>query len=186
MEQDRSTYTRVTEIIGYCSRIDRVPEEILKPAAERGTLTHRYIEQYLKGEEIHVVPDVVQPYLDSFKIFWERSSHAWDLDSMELEKRFWCDKYRITGQVDCIIRGGNKTYLMDWKTSAQFHPSFFLQGAAYRYLADEAGYTNTDALMFVRLNKEGKKPTLHKPETYLEDLGTFFKCLDVYRFFNKQ
>lgn len=186
MDVDRSNYTRVTSVLGAFSDFSFIQPEILARKCEIGTLTHKFIEMILKGEEFHVVPEEIEGYLASFKLFWEGSSHAWDLDSMELEKRLWCDRNKITGQVDCIIKGGGKTYLIDWKTSASYQKSFLLQGAAYQYLADVNDYNNTDPTMFVRLKKDGGKPTLHKSENFLEDLDMFFKCLEVYRFFGME
>lgn len=179
-------YLRVTSVISRFSGIDKIPKEILEPAAERGSLTHKYIELILKGEEIHVIPSHIQPYIDSFKLFWDSSSHAFEKGDMELEKRLYCDKYMITGAIDCIIKIPDKTYLIDWKTSASFHKSFRLQAAAYRYLCDINGYKNTDDLLVVRLNKDGKKPTLHKHDSYEADLSIFMECLSVYKWFNHE
>ena len=183
MEIDRSDYTRVTSVIGAFSDFSRVPPDMLQAKCELGTLVHRLIELKLQGEDVGVIPEEAKGYVKSFERFWEASKHAWNLDTMELEKRLYCDSNKLTGAMDCIIEGGGKTYLIDWKTSASYQKSFLLQGAAYRYLADVNDYTNSDPVLFVRLKKDGGKPTLHKSENYLEDLDVYFKCLEVYRWF---
>ena len=86
--------------------------------------------------------------------------------------------------MDVIIVHDNRTYVIDWKTSSRPHLSWAVQGAAYRHLLIVNGYRNVDSVLFVRLKKDGKKPSLHKHEDYKEDLTTFMDCLKLYRKFD--
>ena len=177
-------YDRVTEVLSPFTGIEFVSRDILDPAAERGTNVHAHIEGILKGWDFQVTEDVVLPYVESFKKFWEKSSHAFEAGEIILEKRMFCSEKKITGQVDVIIKCEDRTYLIDWKTSSSPHKSWALQGAAYRYLCEMEGYENVDSTLFVKLSKKGGAPTPYKHENYKENLNIFFKCLELYRYFD--
>ena len=176
-------HDRVTNVISPFTGIEFIPEHILSNAAGRGTLTHACIEGILQGfEDVDVVPEV-QPYLQSFKSFWEESSYTFEGGRLILERRLFCDEKMITGQVDLIIEMEDKTILIDWKTSSRPQKSWALQGAAYKYLAEINGFENVESILFVRLKKDGKPPVLTRHTTHDEDIETFFKCLELYRWF---
>ncbi len=175
-------HNRVTEVISPFTGIEFVPKEVLKKAGDRGTRVHKYIEGILNGWEFHVKHEDSIKYIESFNTFWNDSKDSFD-GKVTLEKRFYCDKHMITGQADVIIETEGRTYMIDWKTSSMPQKSWALQGAAYRYLAEEAGYKNVDSVLFVKLNKLGKAPSLYKHEDHEENLATFLKCLDLYRWF---
>jgi hypothetical protein len=183
-EEIRDGFIRVTDVIGAFSGVLDVPREILDPAAERGSMTHAFIELILQGEDPQVVPEEIQGFLASFRDFWNRHSHTFQNAPIELEKRLYCESWKITGCVDAIIKAEDKTYLVDWKTCSSAHPlSWRLQGAAYKYLAEINGYKTIEDVMFVRLKKDGKTPALAKYASFMEDLGMFRNCLDVYQYF---
>lgn len=177
---DRGSYQRVTNIIAPFSGVEFVPQKYLEPAAARGTLVHHYIESFLAGFEKPIDNENIKPYVDSFKLFWEDLKHK---GTITLEKRLYCDENEITGQADCIIESDDMTYIFDWKTSANPHIAWRLQSAAYRFLAESSGMNNVQDVVFVKLNKFGKKPTIYKYIDYDEDLARFFECLRLYRFF---
>jgi len=180
---DKSNYHRVTEIISPFSGIGKIPSHILQAAAHRGSMVHNYIEAAISGFAMPPENDAVQPYIDSFEGFWDESRHVFD-GKWQIEKRLFCDKKMITGQMDLIVKTDEKTLVFDWKTSAKEQKSWRLQAAAYQYLLEVNEYKNPKPLVFVRLDKFGKKPTLHSYETYKEDLDIFFKCLDLYHWFD--
>ena len=125
----------------------------------------------------------VSPYLESFKKFWEASGHAFEGGKMVTERRMFCKDKKITGQADVIIEVDGCTYVIDWKTSSTKHKFWALQGAAYRYLCESEGYDNVEAVLFVKLAKTGNRAVLYKHENYEENLEIFFKCLEIYRYF---
>jgi len=178
-------YLRVTTIISPFTGIEFVPKEILEPACSRGTAVHKHIEAILSGWDLHVQDDVVKPYVQSFRKFWESSKHAFD-GKITLEKRFYCDEHKITGQVDVMIETEDRTYLIDWKTSSSFQKSFYLQGAVYRYLCEVNGYKKVDNVLFVKLNKEGKAPCPYKSDDHAGNLDIFFKCLELFKYFKME
>jgi hypothetical protein len=177
-------FDRVTEILSPFSGVEFIPEEVLKPAGERGTIVHKYIEGILDGWECFLKEPELEGYIKSFTDFWARYEHAYEGGTRQLEQRFYCPKMKITGQADVIITLNNRTYLIDWKTSSRPHITWGLQGAAYKYLAEQNGHENVDAVLFVKLAKCGKKPTLYKYENQEELWQIFENCVKLYRYFD--
>ncbi len=159
-------------------------------AGERGTRVHKYIEGYLNGWKLAEYEEDAAPYVASFRRFWDASGHAFEDGKMVTEKRLFCPDKKITGQADVIIECDGCTYIIDWKTSSMKHRFWELQGAAYRYLCEcqeyqgLKRYNNVAAVLFVKLSKTGNRPVLYKDENYEENLEIFFKCLEIYRYFD--
>lgn len=181
---DKESYERVTEVLSPFTGIEFVPKELLAPACERGTQVHQFIEGVLEDSPFSICSEVVRPYVESFSTFWDKSKHAYKDGNMTLEKRLFCDDKKIKGKPDLIVETFGKTYVLDWKTSASPHKSWALQGAAYRYLLEVNGYQDVDSVLFIKLSKEGKGPTLYKHDNHEENLEVFFKCLELYRWFS--
>ena len=89
----------------------------------------------------------------------------------------------ITGKPDCIIQTGASIYIYDWKTSKKENKSWRLQSAAYRYLCEVNDFENVQDVIFVKLDSKGGKAKVYQYETYDEDIETFKKCLELYRWF---
>lgn len=183
MTIDRDNYNRVTNILTPFTGIEFVPKELLDFAGDRGTRVHKHIEGILSGWEFKDEGALIKPYVTSFRKFWQNSKHAFAGGKLILEQRLYCDIHKITGQPDVIIEMGDQMYILDWKTSSSFHKSWYLQGAAYRYMcAQTYGMKSVDNVFFVKLNKD-KPATLYKSEDYEENLDTFFKCVELFRWF---
>lgn len=188
---EKETHLRVTEIIKPFTGVEFVPIEILDRAAQRGTDVHTEIENEINGFPFPSISEETAPYVESFRKFWKKGDdsvidHPLEetlLQGKESEIRLFCNRLGISGQIDLIIKHDDKTYLYDWKTSSRKHKSWRLQAAAYKYLAEQNGYPNVQPLHMVKLSKAGRKPTVYSFDTYLEDLDVFFKCLDLYKWF---
>lgn len=178
----RENYLRVTEILSPFTGVEFVPAHILDRASERGSAVHKYIEEYLSGFP-YPLDQELQLYTDSFHKFWDGYKHNFDGMEIKLEQRFYCDKLEITGMMDFVAIDGKRTYILDWKTSSTVRKSWSLQGAAYKYLLEENGYSDVDDMIFVHLKKGGKKATLHKPGNHEENLNIFLKCLELHKWF---
>lgn len=174
-QQNQEKYTRVTEILYPFSGLKHVDSYVLENAAARGTMVHSICEKIMRDQE-PMIPQDLGGYIHSFRYWWQDGR-----DVMELEKRFWCDDLNITGQCDIIIRDGIDLIIIDLKTSASPSKTWPLQGSAYTYLAQKAGY-NITKIQFLQLNRDGKEPRLH---TYDYDFDFFKKCYDVYMYFFK-
>lgn len=179
---DLNQYLRVTEVIAPFSGVEFVPKDLLQMAADRGTLVHDQIENFLSPLGIVEQYDHIDGYMKSFYDFWE----SWTgKDIIAMEERLFCDEKMITGKFDLLCRSGDSFCILDWKTSSKPQKkSWRLQAAGYRYLASSK--YDVDQVIFVNLKKNGLPATLHKFDTYEEDLGTFFKCLDLYKYFEME
>lgn len=186
MEEIKPNYRRVTEILSPFTGIEFVPEDILKKAADRGTNVHTYIEMYLNGVEwdVSLLPWDIQPYYKSF-LLWKDSNPLinMDINNKTLEKRFYCDELKITGQVDLMIRTDDMTVLFDWKTSSKPSISWELQGAAYKYLAMKNNEFRPTDVIFVHLQKDGSCAVPHCYYEYAKNIHIFKKCCELYEYF---
>lgn len=181
MELDN--FTRVTEVIGAFSGIDRIPKHILEKAADRGTRVHLAIEAILDGLSCSVFDEDVRPYVESWR-YYERDVLA-DIANYTMERRLFCTDHRITGQPDLITFDGKTNRIVDWKATSKTYPHWELQAAAYKYLAQKSLNATIHEVQFVRLDACGKEPevVVFKDLDRAEEL--FFKALDVYRYFKE-
>jgi len=183
MNLPKKGYLRVTEILTPFTGIEFVPDHILRPAADRGTMVHEQIENFFQGFDF---PEEkwMTGYMDSFRKFSPVVLDLMNRGKLTQETRLYCDEKVISGKFDCLIEVDDKTYIFDWKTSSQVnHKSWPLQGAAYKYLAAKNGFKNVQDVVFVKLLKTGTKATTWSWEKYDEMLERFFKCLELYRYF---
>lgn len=172
----RENYTRVTNVLYPFSGLQNIDAEVLQHAAERGTKVHKICEGIIEGLGEHGVDDECRPYVESFKLWWNLGH-----DVIAVENRFWDDQYHITGQVDLIIRTDNGLAILDLKTSSKPSKTWPVQGAAYAWLASNAGY-DIKEILFLHLNRQGKAPKTH---SYPLDTDLFMSCLRVYNHFYK-
>lgn len=174
-------YTRVTEVLYPFSGLQSVDRDLVAHAAERGSRVHRICESIVKGLGEHGVDDEIWGYVESFKKWWGDGKEV-----VAVEKRFYCDKFKITGQADLIIWDGYSATVIDYKTSSKPSKTWVAQAGAYMYLAQLAGIHVTKA-QFIHLNKHGKAPKIHQFEADPLGGGTaidfFFHCYQVYMHF---
>ncbi len=118
----------------------------------------------------------VSGYISSF-LHWEKTKNIRSKPS-----RWYCDKYKITGECDGIYFDDVKPIIFDLKTSSKYGETWKYQGAAYAYLAKQAGY-DIKRLEFVHLQKNGKPAISYFFDDFEKDFEMFLKCLEVYRHF---
>ena len=171
---DKSDYRRVTQILYPFSGLEKIDKEIVQHAAERGTKVHQICQGIMMGLGELNVDDETRPYVESFKKWWEI---GWSI--REMEKRFWCDELKITGQVDLIIDTEHGLAIVDIKTSYKPSKTWQVQGSAYAYLARKAGY-DVKRLYFLHLDRKGGQPKLIEYEI---DEGFFLSVLRVFNHF---
>lgn len=170
----RENYLRVTSILYPFSGLDRIDPDVLAHAAERGTKVHKICEGIMKGIGEIGVDSETEGYVESFKKWFERG-----IDIVEVERRFWDDELCVTGQVDIITKVEEGFAVVDIKTSSKPSKTWRVQGAAYAYLAKNAGY-DIKKILFLHLNKQGKEPKIYE---YPVDDSFFFAVLAVYKYF---
>jgi hypothetical protein len=166
-------YIRVTDVLSPFSGLRYVDPEVLRNAAERGSRVHDICTGLCKNNEPVFMSPEWEGYIESFRKWLPGKVLG------PLSERLYCDKYKITGEFDCMYVEEGGYVLVDWKTPAQPSKTWPLQGSAYSYLARMAGY-DIKRIEFVKLDKTGKEPKVY---AYLEHFEVFLKCLDVYKMF---
>jgi hypothetical protein len=167
-------YTRVTTVLYPFSGLDKLDAEVVAHAAERGTKVHKICEGIICGLGELGVDDETRPYVESFKKWWEKGHEV-----VEMEKRFYCNELRITGQVDLIIKTPEGLAILDIKTSSKPSPTWEAQGSAYAYLAKNAGYA-IKKIFFLHLNRAGREAKIYE---YPVDDSFFFAIFRVWKHF---
>jgi len=168
-------YLRVTQVLSIFSGLNKINPEILKNAADRGTLVHTIIEGMEEGFGKEDVPEIATGYIDSYEKW------AAGKDFLPAPKRFYDDELMITGLVDAIYRDGENLILVDYKTPARESKTWAMQASAYSYMCKKNGY-DISMIEFIKLDKTGKAPTVY---VYMENMQMFHKILECYRYFFK-
>lgn len=170
--RDMSEYTRVTDVLYPLTGLKFVNPEVLASASERGTKVHEMFTGLMEGIEFMNFDHKVAGYIQSLLQWLPRKF-------IERPERLFCDKYKITGEIDGIYEEIGGLVLIDIKTSSSESKTWKLQGSAYAYLLKQAGY-NIKRIEFVKLSKDGKLPRVY---VYEDEFDNFLKCLYVYRTF---
>lgn len=183
MKDDKPHYDRISDIISPFTGIEFVPDFVLQPAANKGTLVHDIIDGILCGFDINIdtIPDEARGYVQAWLNWAKDTNFLYPADNHIIEKRFFDDELLITGKVDLIIDDPkNSKIIYDWKTSSKPSISWKLQACAYAYLAGSIQPPH-----FIHLEKDG---SYHEHIYYDIHFGfdMFKKCLDLYRYFEME
>lgn len=173
-EQEKEKYLRITTILYPFSGMQNIDQDILNHAATRGTRVHKICESIVTGMGEFGVDDETWGYVQSFKHWWGEGHKV-----VEVERRFWSDEHKITGQIDMIIETPEGLAIVDLKTSSKPSKTWQLQGSAYYELVKSAGF-DIKKIYFLHLNKHGKPAKIIE---YSPDFGFFLEVLRVYRYF---
>lgn len=154
-------------------------------AGEHGTGAHEAVEVWVnecltkyEGKPVNdFAADSDDPIL-KFK--------SWAVENIDQflfsERRMYNKELFIAGTADFAYIGKDgKRYMADFKTSSGIYGiDYWLQVAAYRYLAEAEGDESYDGATIVRLGKDGafEVQQLYDYETYKE---AFLCCLKLYR-----
>lgn len=171
---DRENYRRVTSILYPFSGLDKIKPEVVKKAADRGTKVHKICEGIISGFGEFDVDEETRLYVESFKLWWNEGHKV-----VEMEKRFYDDQKRITGQCDLILDTPKGLCIADLKTSYKQSKTWPVQGSAYAMLARQAGH-DIKFIQFIHLSRLGKYPTIYE---YPVDESFFLDILRVFEYF---
>lgn len=170
----RDSYRRITSILYPFSGLSKIDPEVLLNAAKRGTKVHQICEAIISGIGEFGVEEELEGYVESFKKWWEKGHEVY-----LMEKRFWCDEHKITGQIDLILNTPEGLVIADLKTSSKPSKTWSVQGNAYAYLARINGI-DIKKIIFIHLNKSGKEAKIYE---YPIDESFFFSILKIYDYF---
>lgn len=164
-------YARVSDVLRPFADFTNIDPLVLEAKASLGTEVHKIIEDYIRGQRTLSLGKA-HGYYSS----WLKWAGSLCPDFVHSEKRYFCDKKMITGQIDALVKIQDipALILCDWKTSAAESPTWEMQAHLYRYLADESGLTLADYALFLKLDKAGKAPKVY---TYRYNQNTHAKCM---------
>lgn len=128
-------------------------------AAEKGTYTHKAIEEFLVNG---IEPDYESiPYLarnsvmntfGAFKKWWDLITLNNKVEIIAIEEKLVC-KY-FGGTLDCLLKINDKIWLIDFKSSNHMSYKYWLQLGAYNYMLEETRNIKPDGCLVLMLNKE--------------------------------
>lgn len=159
IEHNGKLYARVSDIICPFTDYGKVDPLVLANKARIGTEVHKAINDEI-NDEFPIMAKDCEGYFNSY-IRWKEGCEA---KFHRTEERFFCDKLRITGQIDAIITlpqydysiANFGTILLDFKTSVKENPvTWPMQAHLYMYLLCENGIKNINNAFFLKLNRWG-------------------------------
>jgi hypothetical protein len=171
--KDGREYARVSEILSPINDFSHIDPEVLANKCRIGTQVHAAIEAEIKGE-FPVLTEDTWGYFKSF-LRWRDELNPFFEQS---EQRYFCDHYRMTGQIDALVRfaPGNSPILIDFKTSAQEGTTWPLQAHLYDLLLGMNDIERGNHYLFIKLDKMGGFPKVFH---YKYDLNLQRKCLNI-------
>ena len=173
-------YTRISSILAQWDKFGHIDPKVLAAKCELGTQVHKAIENDLQHG---IEGDTGLGYLDSFKT-WPIESGA---SSVVTEQRLYCDKLKITGCLDAVVKfpGKPELVIVDYKTSAQESPRIWpIQACFYHYLAIQGGIPVGDRIIFLKLDKGGKAPKAFEYHYSTQLMNVCMSALNCYRWLN--
>lgn len=175
-------YARISSILAQWDKFGHIDPQVLSRKCEIGTQVHKSIENHSQ----HGIDSCIEEgsgYFESYK-GWAKESN---IISVATEQRLYCDKLKITGCIDAIVRFPEKGELIivDYKTSAQDSPKTWpIQACFYHYLAIQNGLPVSDRIIFLKLDKEGKLPKLFEYQYSSQLMNVCISALNCYKWLN--
>ena len=123
-------------------------------AGNLGTFVHKWIEQYINGENPGMpVNEGLQTAINNFLTWVEKHKVKFLLSEQVVYSR----KYKYVGTTDFICEIDGKMYIGDTKTSSGIYPEMLIQTAAYRYARHEEFPNEKYAgQLIIRIGKDGR------------------------------
>ena len=171
----------------WMGKIGKDSKEFTQQSAQVGTYTHYIIERICKKKIIRLddMYDTlskgqikkVEKAVGSFKKWKKETKPKFKHNELKVQDE------RLGGTIDCICKIDGLTYMVDFKTSKQVYPSYFLQLAGYNYLYKRVYNKSIDKAGILVLDKykyryEFVYTDIEIIEKYYEPV--FLKLLDVY------
>lgn len=156
----------VTQLLrkhGLAPSYDAVPSEVLRAKAERGTLIHSEIEQYIKLGEIGFTNELIE---------FINYTHANKVQPVMSEERVYNDI--VAGTFDLLLCSEGETILADIKTTATLNKeAVSWQLSIYAHLILGIEVTRGQAYHF---NAEGELRVVDIPLKPVAEVERLFEC----------
>ena len=174
-------YPSVTEVLSPWADFSRIRPDVLEAAADRGTQVHDICAMIAQGLYFPEsdIPENCAGYIKSFRRWIDFVVD----DVILVEARLVDDAFLYHGQIDLFVHEKHCEHiLVDLKTPVALQRSWRLQLAGYKNLVEKNGY-HPDRVGSLRLNPEGKTPTMKWYDGGTQDMNLFLQCLNLYRYF---
>lgn len=168
----------VTHIIGHVLQdLTRIPPDVLKAAADRGTAVHKACELSDLGTlDWSVLDAALFPYVEA----WERFKVECKFIPTHIEERVYSETYGYAGTLDRIGTMPDRLAMIDIK-SGEVYPSAGVQLAAYNRAAFERGIIAKPLPRYVvQLRDDGTYRLC--PFNDAADFNVFAAALQIYYF----
>lgn len=181
-EIDESIYLRVTTPLARYSGYEAVPLPVLNYAADRGTRVHQYCELYANNMLFGEIDLDCFEYVQAFINWFDENVE----EVILTEKRFFCENYKLQGQIDMIarVKGYEGNCLVDLKTSLNPSKTWNLQTAAYQWLA-MTNEVQVDHRLVIQVKKDVQFEIYSFPESdYKDEIDLYRGILKAHRYFS--
>lgn len=148
--------------------------DVLNEAAEKGTIVHNSIEDYITNSSVLKIDTIEPMYQSEVEMAYQSFIKWWDILALSHNVQVIMQEQQLVcqwfgGTLDLLISVDDKIYLIDFKTSNHLSYKYLLQLAAYRYMLRVIHGIEIDAVEVVRLDKnevyyENFVLDLHTPE----------------------
>lgn len=158
-----------------------INDNILKAAAEKGTEVHKAIELFNSCGAVDIQEEY-RGYLDAYIVWFEKNK----VKPIYCEKMLKHNLLNYAGTIDMICQIGDKTYVVDFKTTTVLHDKIVLpQLMAYQEMAQDNGIVINDVLA-LQLRKEGIQNAHHYGfEEKKKAYDIFMSCLKIEKYLPK-
>ena len=171
----------VTTVLKPYSNFSMISPEVLELASERGSLVHSLLARYATG--LMIFPEEVTPEVAGYYQSGQRWLDKFVVAVHEVEVEWVHPLHKYMGHPDivCSLNGGQGKSLIDWKSGAIILPTWPVQVAAYRELAEKNGH-QIARVGCVRIKKDGKVPKLDEfTGTMAADYAVFLCVLTCWK-----
>lgn len=149
-------------------------------AGTLGTFVHKWVEQYIKGENPGApINPGLQVAVDQF-LKWVKDHK---IEFLASEQMVYSKKFRYCGTFDFICKMDGELFLGDLKTSSGIYTEYMMQTAAYRYAREEEFATEKYAgQLIIRIGKDGdfEFAVMRGEEIYRKLFVGFLAALKLY------
>lgn len=174
IEHNGKLYARVSDIICPFAGYGNVDPLVLANKARIGTEVHKAINDEI-NDEFPIMAKDCEGYFNSY-VKWKETVKP---KFLRTEERFFCDKLRVTGQIDALITIPDhidNPFLLDFKTSVKANPvTWPMQAHLYKYLLGENG-VDVNTALFIKLNRWGG---IAEETFYPYDQAVMDKCFEA-------
>jgi genome maintenance exonuclease 1 len=170
-------------------------DRICKVSTSRGTVFHKYAEDYLNN--LQVAPkNLTEQISASWQMFESAKPYLDNINNIHaLEAPLYSDDFRIAGRVDCIAEYNGELAIIDFKTSGKLKREdwiehYFVQCMAYGYAYWERTGIEIDKIVVMIACQDGEMQIFEKydkmmyHQLLLEYVNEFFEYHNGAKFAN--